>query len=138
MILHARIFRDNTTIPPLRNPYQLVIDSLLFFASLIVATALSYGIVYAFVRWRKAKIDALRAARKPLPFRKLPPYIFSKSEVYALIGGLLLLQVFLDVSIFQAVLSGLKNYALFEIGLVLVAFAATFHIYRVSVQSKLV
>jgi len=73
-----------------------------------------------------------------LPFRRVPPYMFSRSEVYALMGGLLLLQVFLDVSVFQAVLSGLKNYALFEIGLVLVAFAATFHIYRVSVQSKLV
>ena len=131
-------FRADNPLLPLSNPNQLVIDSSLFFASLIVATALAYGFVYAFVRWRKAKIDALRAARKPLPFRKLPPYIFSKSEVYALIGGLLLLQVFLDVTIFQAVLSGLKNYALFEIGLVLVAFAATFHIYRVSVQSKLV
>ena len=131
-------FRADNPLLPLSSPDQLVIDSSLFYASLIVATALAYGTVYAFVRWRKAKIEALRAARKPLPLRRLPPYMFTRSEVYALMGGLLLLQAFLDFSIFRAVFVGLPNYALLEIGLVLVAFAATFHIYRVSVQSKLI
>src|SRR5437870_13636581 len=40
-------FRADNPLLPLSNPNQLVIDSSLFFASLIVATALAYGFVYA-------------------------------------------------------------------------------------------
>ncbi|HZD12284.1 MAG TPA: cytochrome b N-terminal domain-containing protein, partial [Candidatus Binatus sp.] len=109
-------FRADNPALPLSGPDQLVIDPYLFFSSLIVASALAYGFVYAFVRRRRAKLEALRAARKPVPFRRLAPYIFTRSEVYALVGGLLLLQAFLDFSVFRAVLAGLKNYALFEIG----------------------
>jgi len=42
----------------------------------------------------------------------------------------------LDLAIFRAVLDDLKNLVLIEIGLVLVAFAATAHIYRVTSQAK--
>jgi hypothetical protein len=113
-----------------------VIDPTLFFGSLLLVTALAYGFVYAFARWRRAKMDALRAARKPIPFRRLQAYMFSKSEVYSLLGGLLLLQAFLDVSIFRALIANLNNFVLLEIGMVLVAFAAAVHIYRISSQAK--
>src|SRR6266571_3245838 len=129
-------FRAANPLVALQNENQLVIDPTLFAGSLLIATALAYGSIYAFVRWRRAKIDALRAARKPLPFRRLQPYIFSKSEVYSLVGGLLLLQGFLDIAIFRALLDNLNNFVLLEIGMVLVAFAATVHIYRVANQSK--
>jgi len=59
-----------------------------------------------------------------------------KGEVYSLLGGLLLLQAFLNFSIFKAFISSLQNYALLEIGMVFIAFAATVHIYRVSSQLK--
>src|SRR5438132_188813 len=95
-----------------------------------------FSSLYAFVRWRRAKLDALRAAKKPIPYRKVQPYLLTKGEVYALLGGLLLLQAFLDVAIFRAFLDTLNNFALLEIGMVLVAFAATVHIYRVSAQVK--
>ena len=129
-------FRAANPLVALTGPGQLVIDPTLFFGSLLLAIALGYGFVYAFVRWRRAKIDALRAARKPIPFRKLQPYIFSKSEVYSLLGGLMLLQAFLDVSIFRALIENLNNFVLLEIGMVLVAFAAAVHIYRISSQAK--
>ncbi len=86
--------------------------------------------------FRRSKLDALRAAKKPIPYRKVPPYILSKGEVYSLLGGLLLLQAFLDFSIFRAFLSSLQNFAILEIGMVFIAFAATVHIYRVSAQVK--
>jgi len=129
-------FRAANPLVALQNENQLVIDPTLFAGSLLIATALAYGSIYAFVRWRRAKIDALRAARKPLPFRRLQPYIFSKSEVYSLVGGLLLLQGFLDIAIFRALLDNLNNFVLLEIGMVLVAFAATVHIYRIASQAK--
>src|SRR5881296_2533045 len=129
-------FRAANPLVVLTDPGQLVIDPTLFFGSLLLAIALGYGFTYAFVRWRRAKIDALRAARKPIPFRRLQPYMFSKSEVYSLLGGLLLLQAFLDVSIFRALVENLNNFVLLEIGMVLVAFAAAVHIYRISSQAK--
>ncbi|HEV2120186.1 MAG TPA: cytochrome b N-terminal domain-containing protein [Candidatus Bathyarchaeia archaeon] len=129
-------FRAANPLVALHNENQLVIDPTPFAGSLLIATAIAYGSVYAFARWRRAKIDQLRAAKKPLPFRKLPPYMFSKSEVYSLVGGLLLLQGFLDLAIFRALLDNLNNLVLLEIGMVLVAFAATVHIYRVANQAK--
>ncbi len=129
-------FRADDPFSPLTDPNQLVIDSSLFFASLLIASALAYGSVYAFVRWRRAKIEQLRANRQPIPYRKVKPYVFSKREANSMLGGLLLLQGFLDVVIFRAVLAKLNNFVLIEIGLVLVAFAATVHIYRVTSQAK--
>jgi len=101
-----------------------------------LASALAYGFVYAYVRWKRSKLDELRAAKKPIPYRKVPPYILSKGEIYSLLGGLLLLQAFLDFSIFRAFLFSLQNFALLEIGMVFIAFAATVHIYRVSTHLK--
>jgi len=129
-------FRASNPFQALLSEEQLLIDPVLFAGSLLIATALAYGFVYAFVKWRRAKLDALRAAKKPIPYRKVQPYFMSKSEVYSLLGGLLLLQAFLDLAIFRAFLDTLNNFALLEIGMVLVAFAATVHIYRVSVQVK--
>lgn len=129
-------FRAADPFLPLTDPNQIVLDPSLFFGSLLIASALAYGFVYAFVRWRRAKIEQLRANRQPMPIRRVKPYIFSKREVYSMLGGLLVLQGFLDVAIFRAVLAELNNFVLIEIGLVLVAFAATVHIYRVTSQAK--
>jgi ubiquinol-cytochrome c reductase cytochrome b subunit len=125
-------FRASNPFLALFNENQLVVDPILFGGSLLIASALAYGFVYAFVRWRKAKLEALRAAKKPVPYRRVSPYILSKSEVYSLLGGLLILQVFLDFSIFRSLILSLQNFAILEIGIVFVAFAATVHIYRVA------
>jgi ubiquinol-cytochrome c reductase cytochrome b subunit len=129
-------FRASNPFQVLRDEGQLLIDPILFAGSLLIATALAYGFVYAFVKWRRSKLDALRAAKKPLPYRRVQPYFMSRGEVYSLMGGLLLLQAFLDFSIFRAFLASLNNFVLLEIGMVLVAFAATVHIYRVSSTVK--
>jgi ubiquinol-cytochrome c reductase cytochrome b subunit len=129
-------FRAANPLLALKDESQLVIDPTLFAGSLLIATALAYGFVYPFVKWRRAKLDQLRAAKKPIPFRRLQPYVLSKSEVYSLLGGLILLQGFLDVAIFRALVDQLNNFVLLEIGMVLIAFAAAVHIYRVSSQAR--
>ena len=129
-------FRAGNPFQALTSVGQLVIDPAVFFGSLLIASALAYGFVYSFVRWRRAKIDQLKAQRKSVPFRKVPPYLLTKSETYSLLGGLLILQGFLDMSIFRAVLAGLQNFALIEIGMVLIAFAGTAHIYRVTSAAR--
>jgi ubiquinol-cytochrome c reductase cytochrome b subunit len=129
-------FRADNPFSPLKTPGQLVIDPSLLFGSMLIASAVAYGFVYSFVRWRRVKVEHLKAQRKPVPFRRVPPYILNKGETYSLFAGLLVLQAFLDISIFRAVLVGLRNFALIEIGMVLVAFAATYHIYRVTSSAK--
>jgi ubiquinol-cytochrome c reductase cytochrome b subunit len=129
-------FRAANPLQALQSENQLVIDPTLFGASLLLASALAYGFVYLYVRWRRAKMDALRAAKKPIPYRKVQPYLLNKGEVYSLLGGLLVLQAFLDVAILRAFLVALQNFALIEIGMVFIAFAATVHIYRVSNKLK--
>ena len=129
-------FRAANPLQALQSENQLVIDPTLFGASLLLASALAYGFVYLYVRWRRAKMDALRAAKKPIPYRKVQPYLLNKGEVYSLLGGLLVLQAFLDVAIFRAFLVALQNFALIEIGMVFIAFAATVHIYRVANKIK--
>jgi hypothetical protein len=49
---------------------------------------------------------------------------------------LLLLQAFLDFSIVRSIVEGLKNFILIEMGVVLIAFAATVHIYRVTSSAR--
>src|SRR5881397_3470154 len=112
-------FRAADPFQPLTAPGQLEIDASLFFGSLLIASALAYGFVYAFVRWRRAKIAQLRANRQPIPIRRVPPYLLNRGEVFSMMGGLLLLQAFLDVAIFRAVLAQLNNFVLIEIGMVL-------------------
>lgn len=129
-------FRAGNPFEALIGVSQLVIDPAVFFGSLLIASALAYGFVYAFVRWRKAKVELLKSQRKPVPIRRVPPYLLSKGETYSIMGGLLLLQGFLDMAIFRAMVLNLQNYALVEIGMVLIAFAATFHIYRVTKAEK--
>jgi ubiquinol-cytochrome c reductase cytochrome b subunit len=129
-------FRAANIFQPLTDPGQLEIDASLFFGSLLIASALAYAFVYAWVRWRRAKIAQLRANRQPIPFRKVQPYMLTRGEVYSMMGGLLLLQGFLDMAIFRAAVAQLNNFVLVEIGMVLVAFAATAHIYRVSSKAK--
>ena len=129
-------FRAADPFQALTDPGQLELDASLFFGSLLIASALAYGFVYAFVRWRKAKIAQLRANRQPIPFRRLQPYLLTRGEVFSMMGGLLLLQGFLDVAIFRAILAQLNNFVLVEIGLVFLSFAATVHIYRVANAAK--
>src|SRR6266568_4671848 len=47
-------FRAGNPFQVLQSEDQLLIDPVLFAASLLLATALGYGFVYAFVKWRKA------------------------------------------------------------------------------------
>src|SRR2546422_3969164 len=56
-------FRAANIFQPLTDPGQLEIDASLFFGSLLIASALAYAFVYAWVRWRRAKIAQLRANR---------------------------------------------------------------------------
>jgi ubiquinol-cytochrome c reductase cytochrome b subunit len=50
--------------------------------------------------------------------------------LYVLFIALLAFQVYLNISAYYAVLQGMKNYSLFIIGIMMLVFAAMFHVYR--------
>jgi ubiquinol-cytochrome c reductase cytochrome b subunit len=54
----------------------------------------------------------------------------SQKWLYVLFVALLAFQVYLNISAYYAVLQGMKNYSLFIIGIMMLVFAAMFHIYR--------
>src|SRR5256712_12002181 len=73
---------------------------------------------------RKAK---LAPAKGP---HKVATINFSGKWINWLIVALLLFQVFLNVAAYNAALSGMKNFSLFLVGLILMVFAGMFHLYR--------
>jgi ubiquinol-cytochrome c reductase cytochrome b subunit len=54
----------------------------------------------------------------------------SQKWLYVLFVVLLAFQVYLNISAYYAVLQGMKNYSLFIIGIMMLVFAAMFHLYR--------
>jgi len=73
---------------------------------------------------RKAKLAAAKGPHKSAPIN------LSGKWINWLIVGLLAFQVYLNIAAYNAALSGMKNFALFLTGLILMVFAGLFHLYR--------
>ena len=105
---------------------RLFIPPVPFYAVMLAIVGISflgtYGIIY-YIKQNAAK-SKLVAKPKPVQIKLSPKWIFT------VLIGLLVFQVFLNVTSIQAFLAGLKNLALLESGIILVVFAIIFHIYR--------
>jgi ubiquinol-cytochrome c reductase cytochrome b subunit len=106
---------------------RLVIDPIFFYLVMILLVPLSFGFTYMIIKLAKnAEANA-----------KLQPRKGGKSSInipqkwlYVLFVVLLAFQVYLNISAYYAVLQGMKNYSLFIIGIIMLVFAAMFHLYR--------
>jgi ubiquinol-cytochrome c reductase cytochrome b subunit len=106
---------------------RLVIDPIFFYSVMILLVPLSFGFTYMIIKLAKhAEVNA-----------KLQPKKAAKSSInipqrwlYILFVMLLAFQVYLNISAYYAVLQGMKNFSLFIIGIIMLVFAAMFHIYR--------
>lgn len=105
---------------------RLFIPPVPFYGVMLAIVAISfvgtYGIIY-YIKQNAAK-SKLVAKPKPVEIKLSPKWIFT------VLIGLLVFQIFLNVTSIQAFLAGLKNLALLESGVILVVFAVIFHIYR--------
>jgi ubiquinol-cytochrome c reductase cytochrome b subunit len=54
----------------------------------------------------------------------------SEKSIYAVFIALLVFQVYLNIAAYYAVLAGMKNYSLFIVGIIMLVFAAMWHVYR--------
>src|ERR687889_436869 len=106
---------------------RLVIDPLFFYTVMILLVPLSFGFTYMMIKLAKnAEANAKLQPKKP-PKGSIN---FSQKWLYVVFIALLAFQVYLNISAYYAVLQGMKNYSLFIIGVMMLVFAAMFHVYR--------
>jgi len=106
---------------------RLVIDPIFFYLVMILLVPLSFGFTYMMIKLAKnAEANAKLQPKKP-PKGSIN---ISQKWLYVLFIALLAFQVYLNISAYYAVLQGMKNYSLFIIGIMMLVFAAMFHVYR--------
>jgi ubiquinol-cytochrome c reductase cytochrome b subunit len=106
---------------------RLVIDPIFFYLVMILLVPLSFGFTYMMIKLAKhAEANAKLQPKKP-PKGSIN---MSQKWLYVLFVALLAFQVYLNISAYYAVLQGMKNYSLFIIGIMMLVFAAMFHVYR--------
>src|SRR5919109_1610766 len=106
---------------------RLVIDPIFFYLVMILLVPLSFGFTYMIIKLAKnaeanAKLQPRKAGKSSI---NIP-----QKWLYVLFVVLLAFQVYLNIAAYYAVLQGMKNYSLFIIGIIMIVFAAMFHIYR--------
>jgi ubiquinol-cytochrome c reductase cytochrome b subunit len=94
---------------------------------MILLVPLSFGFTYMMIKLAKhaeanAKLQPKKASKGSINI--------SQKWLYVLFVALLAFQVYLNISAYYAVLQGMKNWSLFIIGIIMLVFAAMFHIYR--------
>jgi ubiquinol-cytochrome c reductase cytochrome b subunit len=77
-----------------------------------------------------AKNAESKAKAQPKKTTGKGPINLPAKWVYIIFIGLLIFQIYLNISAYYAVLSGMNNFSLFIIGLMMLVFAGMFHIYR--------
>lgn len=106
---------------------RLVIDPIFFYSVMILLVPLSFGFTYMMIKLAKnAEANAKLQPKKP-PKGSIN---ISQKWLYVVFIALLAFQVYLNISAYYAVLQGMKNYSLFIIGIMMLVFAAMFHVYR--------
>ncbi|MDQ3872978.1 MAG: cytochrome b N-terminal domain-containing protein [Thermoproteota archaeon] len=106
---------------------RLVIDPIFFYLVMILLVPLSFGFTYMMIKLAKhaeanAKLQPKKAAKSSINI--------SQKWLYVLFVMLLAFQVYLNISAYYAVVQGMKNFSLFIIGIMMLVFAAMFHVYR--------
>src|ERR671926_88767 len=106
---------------------RLVIDPIFFYLVMVLLVPLSFGFTYMIIKLAKnaeanAKLQPRKAGKSSI---NIP-----QKWLYVLFVVLLAFQVYLNISAYYAVLQGMKNYSLFIIGIIMLVFAAMFHLYR--------
>jgi len=105
---------------------RLVIDPIFFYLVMILLVPLSFGFTYMMIKLAKHS----EANAKLQPKKTKGSINLSEKWIYVLFVVLLAFQVYLNIAAYYAVLQGMKNYSLFIIGIIMLVFAAMFHVYR--------
>ena len=122
----------DTTLPLVE---RLVIDPIFLYSVMILLVPLSFGFSYMMIKLAKESERKAQLAKEKGP-KKVATIDLSQKWMNWLIVALIGFMVFLNITAYNAVLSGMNNLSLFFAGLILIVFAAFFHIYRYSLSQS--
>jgi ubiquinol-cytochrome c reductase cytochrome b subunit len=107
---------------------RLVIDPIFFYTVMVMLVPLSFGFTYMMIKLAKnAEVRAKSQPKKPSGKSSIN---IPENWIYIVFVALLAFQIYLNIAAYYAVLSGMKNFSLFIVGIIMLVFAGMFHIYR--------
>jgi len=107
---------------------RLVIDPIFFYTVMVMLVPLSFGFTYMMIKLAKnAEVRAKSQPKKPSGKSSIN---IPENWIYLIFVALLAFQIYLNIAAYYAVLSGMKNFSLFIVGIIMLVFAGMFHIYR--------
>jgi ubiquinol-cytochrome c reductase cytochrome b subunit len=114
---------------------RLVIDPIFFYGTMLLLVPLGFGFTYMMIKLANEAERKSKLAKSAGP-QKVATINLSDKWINWLLVALLAFQVFLNIAAYNAALTGMKNVSLFLIGIVLLVFAAFFHIYRYALAQQ--
>jgi ubiquinol-cytochrome c reductase cytochrome b subunit len=106
---------------------RLVIDPIFFYTVMILLVPLSFGFTYMMIKLAKHAEANAKLQPKKAPKGSIN---ITQKWLYVIFVSLLAFQVYLNISAYYAVVQGMNNWSLFIIGIIMLVFAAMFHLYR--------
>jgi ubiquinol-cytochrome c reductase cytochrome b subunit len=114
---------------------RLVIDPLFFYGTMVLLVPLGFGFTYMMIKLANEAERKSKLAKNTGP-QKVATINLSDKWINWLLVALLAFQVFLNIAAYNAALTGMKNVSLFLVGIILLVFAAFFHIYRYAMSQE--
>jgi len=124
----------DTTIPLVQ---RLVIDPIFLYLTMLLLVPMSFGFSYMMIHLAKESERKAKLAKKNGP-KKVAKIDLSEKWMNWVLVAIIVFLVFLNISAYNAVLDGFKNLSLFFAGLILIVFAAFFHVYRFGMSKAMV
>ncbi len=114
---------------------RLVIDPIFFYSTMILMVPLGFGFTYMMIKLANESERKSKLAKSKGP-QKVATINLSEKWINWLLVALLAFQVFLNIAAYNAALTGMKNMSLFFVGIILLVFAAFFHLYRYALSEE--
>ena len=106
---------------------RLVIDPIFLYTVMALLVPLSFGFTYMMIKIAKNAEANAKNQKKPAEKSAIQ---LPEKWLYIIFVCLIGFQVYLNIATYYALLSGMKNFSLFLVGIIMLVFAGMFHLYR--------
>jgi len=106
---------------------RLVIDPIFLYTVMALLVPLSFGFTYMMIKFAKNAEERSKTQKKPAEKSAIQ---LPEKWLYIIFVCLIGFQVYLNIATYYALLSGMKNFSLFLVGIIMLVFAGMFHLYR--------
>ena len=114
---------------------RLVIDPIFFYSVMILLVPMSFGFTYMMIKLANEAERKSKLAKSTGP-QKVATINLSEKWINWVLVALLAFQVFLNIAAYNAAITGMNNVSLFFVGIILLVFAAFFHVYRYGMSEE--